>query len=326
METRSNRLLVLAIVGVLLATLVLFAVWLFSGQNPDGREYLIRFDDNVTGVSKGSPVTYSGVPAGSVTAVRLAEADPSTVLVHVRLDPDIPIVRGVEATVSRSFMGGESTISLDGGRKGAPPIVPVLGEPLPVIPAKSGGLLGSSGDPMALIEKISRSVDNVSDNLDAQGQARARARLGRLAEKSAYWSDKVPQITDGLTGTNGRVQQVGRSIARAGDGAGRLRTKIEAQRGSSLRVLSERLRSVDGAVEAFGANVEAARPSIRGVDVKQHAIMDQVRAVSSTTKQVEKQAEQLDREGLQPFGTPKLPDYKPEGGVATPSDIPPPSR
>ena len=53
METHSNRLLVFAFVGTLLATLLVFAVWLFLGSNPYGRDYLIRFEDSVTGVSKG---------------------------------------------------------------------------------------------------------------------------------------------------------------------------------------------------------------------------------------------------------------------------------
>ena len=326
METRSNRLLVFAVVGLLLATLLMFTVWLFSGSNPDGREYLIRFKDSVTGVSKGSPVTYSGVPAGSVTAVRLAENDPSTVFVTVRLDPDIPIVRGVEATVSRSFIGGDSTVTLDGARKGAPPIVPIAGERLPVIPTKKGGLLGSSGDPIALVEKISRSVDKVSSNLDAKGQERARARLALLAERSAGWSDRASRISDGLTGASGKVQRVGDSIARAGDGADRLRAKIEAQRGSGSGSLRERLHSAQSAAEAFGAKVEAARPTIRRIEVQRQTVTDQVRSVRATTQRVQEQTQRIDREGVQLFGAPKLPDYKPGGAAATQPGVTPPSQ
>lgn len=325
METRSNRLLVFAIVGALLATLLVFAVWLFLGSNPDGREYLIRFKVSVTGVSKGSPVTFSGVPAGSVTEVRLAENDPSTVLVTVRLDPDIPIARGVEATVSRSFIGGDSTVTLEGARKGAPPIVPIAGERLPVIPAKKGDLLGSGGDPMALMEKISHSMDKVSSNLDAKGQERARARLARLAERSAGWSDRASHISDGLTG-GGKVQRMGDSIARAGDYAERLDARIEAQRGSGTGSLREKLRSAQSATEAFGAKVEAARPAIGRIDSQQQKISEEVQSVRSTTQRVAEQAQRIDREGLQLFGAPKLPDYRPGNGAATPAGAPPPSR
>ena len=326
METRSNRLLVFAVVGVLVATLLVFAGWLFSGSNPGGREYLIRFKDSVTGVSKGSPVTYSGVPAGSVTAVRLARNDPSTVLVKVRLDPDIPIVRGVEATVSRSLIGGDATVILAGAQKRAPPIVPIAGERLPVIPAKKGGLLGSGGDPMALLEKISRSVDNVSSNLDANGQERVRARLAMLAESSAGWAGRVPRISNGLTGAGGRVQRVGDSIAIAGENADRLRARIRAEHRSGLRSLTERFRSTQSAAEAFGAKVEAARPTIRRIEVERQTVTDQVRSVRATTQRVQEQVQRVDREGLQLLGTPRLPDYKPRGGAATPPGVPPPIR
>jgi phospholipid/cholesterol/gamma-HCH transport system substrate-binding protein len=326
METQSNRLLVFAVVGILLVTLLVFTVWLFSGSNPSGREYLIRFKDSVTGVGKGSPVTYSGVPAGSVTAVRLADNDPSTVLVTVRLDPDVPILRGLEASISRSFFSGDSSISLDGARKGAPPILAVTGQRLPVIPAKKGGLLGSGGDPMALIEKISRSVDNVSSNLDAKGQERARARLALLAESSAGWSDKASRISDILTGASGKVERAGDSIARAGGGADRLRARLEAQRGSGLRSLSEKLHSTQTAAEAFGAKVEAARPTIRRIEVQAQMVTEQVRSVRATTQRVQQQIGRIDREGLQLFGAPKLPDYKPGDGAATPPGVLPPSR
>lgn len=310
METRSNRLLVFAVVGLLLATLLIFAIWLFSASNPSGREYLIRFTGSVTGISKGSPVTYSGVPAGSVTAVRLATNDPTTVLVTVRLHPDVPILRGVEASISRSFISGDSTLSLDGARKGAPPIIAAAGERVPVIPAKKGGLLGSGGDPMSLIEKISRSVDNVSGNLDAEGQERVRARLAHLAEESTRWSSNVARISDGLTGTSGKLTKLGTSIARTGEGADRLRAMIEVQRGSGLRSVSERLRNSRGAAEAFGAKVEAARPTIGTIKVQQEALTARLRSIRSKTRRVRERVEGIDREGLQLFGTSKLPDYR----------------
>ncbi|KPF73956.1 MAG: MCE family protein [Blastomonas sp.] len=326
METHSNRLLVFAFVGTLLATLLVFAVWLFLGSNPYGRDYLIRFEDSVTGVSKGSPLTFSGVPAGSVTEVRLAENDPSTVLVTVRLDPDIPIARGVEATVSRSFIRGDATVNLDGARNGAPPIVPIAGERLPVIPAKKGGLLGPGGDPKALIEKISSSVDKVSSNLDAKGQERVRARLALLAERSEDWSGRASHISDGLTGAGGKVQRVGESISRAGDYAERLNARIEAQRGSGPGSLREKLRRAQSAAEEFGAKVEAARPAIGRIDSQQQKISDEAQSVRSTTQRVEEQAQRIDREGLQLFGAPKLPDYRPGNGAATPAGVPPPRR
>jgi len=86
--TRSNRLLVFLVVGTLLATLAVFAFWLMTAKSPDGRDFVIRFSDDVRGLKSGASVTYAEVPAGVVTDVRLDLQDPSVVLVTVRLESD----------------------------------------------------------------------------------------------------------------------------------------------------------------------------------------------------------------------------------------------
>jgi phospholipid/cholesterol/gamma-HCH transport system substrate-binding protein len=325
METRSNRFLVFAVVGILLLTLLAFAFWLFSASNPDGRDYLIRFKGGVAGVEKGSPVTFSGVPAGSVTSVRLAQDDPSTALVKVRVDPEFPVLRGVRAAISRSLMGGGATVALDGAEKGAPPIERLSGQALPEIPAKKGGLLGSGGDPMAFIEKISRSVDNVSANLDPRGQDRLRKRLAALDERSANWPDDAARMSDSLTGAQGKISRVGGSIANVGQGAERLGARLEGQRGTALRSVNEGLRGVRRGAQSFVADVRDARPAIAAAEKKRRAITKQVQSARLNARGIADRAQQIDRSGLQ-FGSPKLPDHKRKKGPAKPPSDPPPSQ
>ncbi|QKR99284.1 MCE family protein [Sphingomonas sp. CL5.1] len=325
METTSNRLLVFAAVGVLLLSLVTFSIWLHSASNPTGRDYLIRFKDSVSGIRIGSSVSYSGVPVGSVTSVRLTVNDPSTVLVTIRLDPEVPILHGVTASISRSLVGGGAAISLDGSLKGASTIVAVNGEALPVIPAKNGGLLGSGGDPMAMVEKISRTIDKVSTNFDARGQQRARDRLAALADSSSAWSSRAARISDSLTGARGRILRVGTSIASAGEGADRLRAKINGQQGDAFSSADEKLRRVQRGIVAFDRSVSAARPSIRAIDAKGKAITGRVRSVRAKTRGIADQAEQIDRIGLQ-VGAPRLPDYKRGKRSVRPPSAPPPTQ
>lgn len=132
METRSNKFLVLVVTGFLLGTLLIFTLWLFDARDGDGNPYMIRFTGSVAGLEKGSPVTFSGVPAGHVTSIRFDKDDPSAVLVTVSLDPRIPIVAGVKASIARSALAGTANISLDGATSGAPPIVAASDTELPV--------------------------------------------------------------------------------------------------------------------------------------------------------------------------------------------------
>ncbi|MBR0553722.1 MlaD family protein [Stakelama marina] len=325
METSSNRLLVFAVVGVLLFTLVVFTLWIVSARNPDGRDYLIRFDQSVAGINKGSSVTYSGVPAGSVTSIRLDAQEPSMVLVTVRLDRNIPVLQGVKASISRSFFSGDATVTLDGATKGAPPIVQAAGQDLPEIPSKKGGLLGSGGDPMALVAKISRTVDDVSRNLDPKGQERLSRRLAAFAAGSAVWPRRAARVTDRLTGLDGRVARFGDAAAGAGLGADRLRKRLASGREKGFAGLNDRLVGARRGIEKFGDNVAAARPKIRAFDDRRRAITDRIRSVRSTTRDLQEKAEDIDRGGVR-LGAPRLPDYRPRANPVTPPSVQQPNR
>lgn len=292
METRSNRLLVFLVVGTLLATLAVFAFWLMTAKSPDGQDFVIRFSDDVRGLKGGASVTYAGVRAGVVTDVRLDLQDPSVALVTVRLDPDIPILDGTKAEIVRSLLGDDATITIDGSVKGAAAITASTDGGLPVIPAKEGGLLGSGGDPMALIEKISRSVDNVSSNLDARGQQHTRERLAALSAASSAWPDRATRLSETLTGSRGRILSTGASIARAGERAGRIRAKLEARRDASLGI-DDKLSSAQRAAEEFRGDVEALRPAVRALEGRSREVTESVRSARSTTQRLGDQASAL---------------------------------
>ena len=65
METRSNHVLVGAVVLAMLAGLLLFAVWLAGLSNKTTRCFDIYFAQAVSGLNKGSTVSFSGASASS---------------------------------------------------------------------------------------------------------------------------------------------------------------------------------------------------------------------------------------------------------------------
>jgi phospholipid/cholesterol/gamma-HCH transport system substrate-binding protein len=311
METRSNKFIVLVMTGFLLGTLLIFTLWLLDARDGDGNPYLIRFTGSVAGLEEGSPVTFSGVAAGHVTSIRFDKEDPSAVLVTVSLEPQIPIVAGVKASIARSALAGTANISLDGATSGAPPIVAASDTELPVIPAKEGGLLGGGGDPVALVEKISRTVDSVSRNLDAAQQQRASDRLAALAESSAGWADRVGSASDGLTGARGRVVAVGDALQRSGASAQRLRAALNDRRATVLARANRPLLNARDEAEQLTARVEAVRPTIRGMTAKQAQLRETIRSASNKVGAVRDTAVRIDQEGLG-VSAPSLPTYKPK--------------
>ena len=311
METRSNRFLVFAVTGVLLSTLLVFTLWLLDARDGDGRPYLIRFTGSVAGLEKGSPVTFSGVPAGHVRSIGFDAEDPSTVLVTVNLEPQIPIVEVVKATIVRSALAGTANISLDGATSDAPPIVASNDGELPVIPAKEGGLLGAGGDPVALVEKISRTVNSLSSNLNASQQQSVSDRLAALAEGSAGWAEKAGKASDGLAGARGRVVAVGEALQRSGDSAERLRIALEARRATVLAKANRTLLNVRDGAAQFTARTEALRPTIRDTTARQGLLVGTVRSARDKVGDLRDTANRIDQEGLG-LGSPSLPTYKPD--------------
>ena len=83
METRSNHILVGAVVLGMLAALVLFVVWLSQAGGDQDKKYDIFFSQAVEGLAKGSAVTFSGVPVGQVESINLMPRHAA-----IRPDPD----------------------------------------------------------------------------------------------------------------------------------------------------------------------------------------------------------------------------------------------
>jgi hypothetical protein len=72
---------------------------------------------------------------------------------------------------------------------------------------------------MALIEKISRSVDNISADLDEEGQQRTHERLEALSAASSAWPDRVARLSETLTGSHGSSALALQSLALASERA-----------------------------------------------------------------------------------------------------------
>ena len=99
METRSNHVLVGAVVLILLAVLAIFTVWIARVGGTKEHEYDIFFKQAVDGLAKGSSVTYSGVPSGQVKQISLWKNDPQFVRVRISVNEDTPVLRGTTATI-----------------------------------------------------------------------------------------------------------------------------------------------------------------------------------------------------------------------------------
>jgi len=86
METKSNYVVVGAITLLLLALLAGFTVWLSRAGEGSKKEYDIFFQQSVNGLAKGSGVSFSGVPVGTIQKISLLPNRPEFVWVQIEVD------------------------------------------------------------------------------------------------------------------------------------------------------------------------------------------------------------------------------------------------
>lgn len=77
--------------------------------------YVVRFEDDVSGLENSAQVKYRGFRVGRVEQIRLAPDDPRVIEVTLSLDPEVPLYEGVKAQLAMSGLTGMRTVNLVGG-------------------------------------------------------------------------------------------------------------------------------------------------------------------------------------------------------------------
>ncbi len=319
METRSNHVLVGAVVLILLTVLALFVVWLARLSGGSDKEYDIFFKQSVSGLDKGAGVAFSGVNSGQVKEIALWKPDPQFVRVRISVRDDTPVLEGTTATIQSTFTG-TSTIQLDGAVKGTAPIACPKDNPqstcpfgVPVIPTRQGGLGALLSSAPQLLERLSNLSGRLTDLLSDKNQASITGILENTNRLTRALADKSPDISETLAETK-------ITIRKAGEAAEKISLLADSANGlirDDVKPTAAKLqRAVDAAqhtLETLDATVGEARPGLQKfsketipeVGLLVHDLRTMAAALTSV-------AEKIDQGGAGSLlGSPKLPDYKP---------------
>lgn len=313
METRSNHVLVGAVVLILLAVLALFTVWLARLGGGSEKQYDIFFKQSVDGLAKGSSVTFSGVPSGQVEDIALWQPDPQFVRVRVKLKDETPVLQGTTATVQGSFTG-TSTVSLDGAVKGAPPITEPGPGPgrVPVIPTRPGGLGAILSSAPQLLERLTTLTERLTELLSDRNQNSIAGILANTNKLSAALADRGPEIAATLAQTRVAIEQAGNAAEEIGKLAGTTNTMIDEDVRPAVRNLNSAIAAAKNSAETLDAAITDARPGLQAFSKQTipevGLLVRDLRRMSDALASV---AEKVDRGGIgSAVGSPKLPDYE----------------
>ncbi len=320
METRSNHVLVGAVVLILLAVLALFTVWLARINTAAEKEFDIFFKQSVEGVNKGSAVSFSGVPAGQVKDIALFKPDPSLVRVRISVNDDIPVLQGTTATIQGVGFTGVSQIQLDGAVKGAPPIECPEANPrsvcpmgVPVIPTKQGGLGALLSSAPRLLERLSTLTERLTELLSDKNQASISGILANTDRLTGELAKGAPDMRLAVAELRNTVKQAGFAAEQIGKLAATTDGMLAQDVAPAMKDLKTAIGSADRSMKALErtlgkADVGIDEFSTRTMPEVSQLIQD-LREMAAALQSV---AEKVDRGGAGSLiGGQKLPDYEP---------------
>ncbi len=256
MRARPNFTVVGAFVLGLAAIAITVGVWLATGGASVRKHdhYVARFAESIAGLGRGAPVTYRGVPVGSVREVALEPADPDLVRVVLEIVRGTPITRGTVAVLKFQGLTGIATIDLAGGR-GAPPLSPTREEPNPVIQTMPSTMARLESGVTALVADLGETAKRANALLGDETRVPLQgtvADLRQLVHALAGRSDEIEAA----------VANAAESLRHAADASARL-PALAARIGRGADAVQ---RSADE-VRRVGAETRAAVRDVNGVSL-----------------------------------------------------------
>jgi phospholipid/cholesterol/gamma-HCH transport system substrate-binding protein len=313
METRSNYVMVGAVTLAMLAGLLLFTVWIAGLSNKTTKCYDIYFAQGVSGLNKGSNVSFSGVPVGQVNKISLLPARPEFVWVRVEVDGETPVLQGTTAQIHGVGFTGVSEIQLGGAVKGARPISQIGPQGCPVIPASSGGLGALLNSAPELIDRIQRLTERLTELLSDKNQNSISDILENVDKTTKVLADRAPEMADAIKDAQIAARNAGVAAERVSVLTDNTNKLIVEQGGPAAQDLRKAIASVQRAADNLDAVISDARPGLQNLSKstlpQANQLIRDLRELSQTLQGVSERVEQNGVGGS--LGPQQLPDYKP---------------
>jgi phospholipid/cholesterol/gamma-HCH transport system substrate-binding protein len=313
METRSNYVMVGAVTLAMLAGLLLFTVWIAGLSNKATRCFDIYFAQGVSGLNKGTNVTFSGVPVGQITQISLLPARPEFVWVRIEVDDETPVLQGTTAEIHGVGFTGVSEIQLGGAVKGARPISQSGPQGCPVIPASSSGISALLNSAPELIDRIQRLTERLTELLSDRNQNSIADILENIEKTSKVLADRAPDLADAIADARIAVRSAGQAAEHVSvltDNTNRL---VVEQGRPAAEDMRKAIAAVQRAADNLDAMVSDARPGVQNFSKstlpEANKLVRDLRELSQSLKAVSERVEQGGIGGT--LGPQKLPDYKP---------------
>jgi phospholipid/cholesterol/gamma-HCH transport system substrate-binding protein len=312
METRSNYVMVGAVTLALLVGVLFFIVWLAGFNTKKTNCYDIYFPA-VSGINKGSNVTFSGVPVGDVSKISLLPRNPGFVWVRIEVDSSTPILEGTNAQIQSISLTGANEIQLNGAIKGAAPISRMGPQGCPVIPASTSGLSALLNSAPQLLTRIQTLTERLSELLSDKNQNAISDILENMDRTTKALSNRSGDLAGAITNARAALlnaSAAAQHVSALADNANQL---VTDQGRPAVENLNKTIQSVQHAADDLDAVISDARPGIQNFSKSTlpqlNQTVQQMRGLAQSLQQVSDRVNQQGIGGA--LGPKQLPDYKP---------------
>ena len=326
METRSNHLIVGAIVMGMLVAVVAFIIWLSQAAGDNDKRYDVLFKQAVDGLAKGSAVTFSGVPVGQVESINLLPNTPQYVRVRITVREDTPVPVGTTATIKGVGFTGVSQIQLD----------PPVRDPrerrasveiscpdkdrsaqcpygVPVIPTKPGALGELLSSAPELIERVSTLTARLTELLSDRNQNSIAAILENVQVISRNLAARSDEIAATMAEARLAIRQTGSAVEQIGQLADTSDQLLQRDARPLIADLRQTVQAAEGSMRNLDAVLSEARPGVQAFSKQTIPEIGQlVRDLREMSASLSAVSQRLDTQGVAGIvGGQTLPDYKP---------------
>jgi len=267
METRAGYVAVGLFVIVLIAGLLVAALWLTHGQFAQEKtRYDTYFASVVNGLVDGSPVRISGVQVGTVVDVALDPNDPSRVRVTVEVGAEAPIRSNSVASIDVQALTGSAAIEITPGSKDAPPIGVLDEQGYAVIWSQESEIQQVVASIPEILAKVSELADRLGQSVDARNR-----------EALAHTLDNLNKVTTAVAAHSDDLEHL---MTDAAGSAKALRSTIDALT-ETARQLTLAANEASGAFRDVDALVKENRQPLRDLV---HDSLDDLRQLVAQTR------------------------------------------
>ncbi|MFV0644438.1 MAG: MlaD family protein [Sphingomonadaceae bacterium] len=315
METRANHFWVGIVTLALLALVAFFIVWLAGLNAGAQKQYDILFKTSVSGLAKGSQVSFAGVPVGQVSEIELWGKDPDYVRVRVQVQDDVPILVGTTATLQSSFTC-LSSILLDGARADAPAIsceTTACPNGVPLIPPKVSELGELMANAPMILERVATATERLNVLLSDENLDQFSSTMRNANKLTGELADSSPQVEKTLIELQGTLREANHAMASFEQVMGSADKLVGGEGVALAAQLRQTLKTADGAVQKLTVVAETAAPAASRLNDETLPNAEAtLKDLRETTKALRSLTDQISNQGAGSLiKGQSLPEYKP---------------